>query len=285
MISKYELFELWDVSLFKIPPGHPRISMWNLGRDNVIWNGRLALLEQYEDVSDDDTEDGDADNTEEKPEKLRILSSPQKLICKIEFYNMVQPNNYEDEEYDDNEVNDGYDTRLKLQLGAQDGSENSAGDPPINANGSATNGVSFATSPSPPPTPESFDSDPTNALTRSLAEGPIEYPRMWAEVWFLPQDNVYDDTIQMSSESPQYYKVVVQLPQTGYGNNLTLVALGLKFSDRSEGMLFGESINIFKRRYNDLQSDLEVDDLEQQLAKMSLQLADDEFGEFVGINA
>lgn len=265
MFSNYELFQSWDVALFKIPPGRPSISNWNLDPENIVWKGRLSLLEQYQDTSDDE------DEINALP---KAQGTQQRLICKVEFYNMVK--NGDNEESKENEDNEDV--------------ENNGGsilsDKPI-TNKPITNGPSGE-----------FNnivshSEATNALTRSFGHHSHvqTHPQLWAEVWFVPQDNVYDETIQMCTESPQYFKVIAQFPGTGCDGECTRVALGLKFRDRSEGILFGESVNIFKRRYKDWQGDMEYEELARKLSKLSLDDQgygdddDDDFGEYVGADS
>lgn len=260
MFSNYELFQSWDVALFKIPPGRPSVSNWNLDPDNIVWKGRLSLLEQYQDTSDDE------DEINALP---KAQGTQQRLICKVEFYNMVK--NGENEESKENEDNEEVENN---------------------------NGGSIL-----PDKPGEFDhktskivshshDEATNALTRSFDHHSHvqTHPQLWAEVWFVPQDNVYDETIQMCTESPQYFKVIAQFPGTGCDGECTRVALGLKFRDRSEGILFGESVNIFKRRYKDWQGDMEYDELARKLAKLSLDDQgydddDDDFGEYIGADS
>jgi hypothetical protein len=266
MFSNYELFQSWDVALFKIPPGRPSVSNWNLGPENIVWKGRLSLLEQYQDPSDDE----DEENASPVAHEAR-----QRLICKVEFYNMVKNEDHEqNEEMDDTKnYRDGGSSK-------QIGSNKTFGE---FLDHKTINGGSLHS-----------PDEATNALTRSVdhhSHTP-SHPQLWAEVWFVPQDNVYDETIQMCTESPQYYKVIVQFPGTGCDGECTRVALGLKFRDRSEGMLFGESVNIFKRRYKDWQGDMEDHELLRKLAKLSLDEQgydddddDEDFGEYIGADS
>lgn len=264
MFSNYELFQSWDVALFKIPPGRPSVSNWNLEPENIVWKGRLSLLEQYQDTSDDE---------EEENALPKALETQQRLICKVEFYNMVKNDESEENEATENNHDGGSILPDKLIVSDK---------PPGKLLEHKTNkDISL----------HSLD-EATNALTRSTGHHSHlqTHPQLWAEVWFVPQDNVYDEAIQMCTESPQYYKVIAQLPGTGCDGECTRVALGLKFRDRSEGMLFGESVNIFKRRYKDWQGDMEDDELARKLAKLSLDEQgydddDDDFGEYIGVHS
>lgn len=242
MLGSYELFLSWDVALYKIPPGEPSVSLWNLDRKNVIWRGRLVLLEEYHDSSDD-----------EEPSQAELAQGgSQRLLCKLELYNVVS-----------NQDTENGDRLWNTQAATQ-----------------------------------SDDSSDTDHQRSQL----------WAEVWFVPQDEIYGDTIHMCVESPQYYRVIAQLPGSGCTGGGDKVALGLKFRDRAEGMIFGESVNIFQRRYRDWKGDHEMDDLLRKLALLTLQDKeasflsrdqfgppdkdesdsdddDDEFGDYIGIDA
>lgn len=138
----------------------------------------------------------------------------------------------------------------------------------------------------------------------------------WAEVWYNPMselDNQYriandgEDTIRMSDESSKYYKIITQLPGTGYhpldskSNDKGLVlqvALGLKFDDLYAAVSFSEALGIYRKRFRSYQNtflyDQHLSELQQKIMD-NLRLPqeeaekspapdfdDDEFGGFVG---
>lgn len=91
----------------------------------------------------------------------------------------------------------------------------------------------------------------------------------WAEVWYNPFleteldykiANDGSDTIFMTPESPKYYKIISQLPDTGYSplpssekGFLLQVALGLQFDDLFNASSFSESLAIYKRHFRNFQ--------------------------------
>ncbi|KAM9933781.1 hypothetical protein OXX80_006598 [Metschnikowia pulcherrima] len=139
----------------------------------------------------------------------------------------------------------------------------------------------------------------------------------WAEVWFNPfseSDLDYKvgndgaDTIVMTPESSKYYKIVSQLPDTGYcplrreeKGFLLQVALGLQFHDSFAASSFSESLAIYKRHFRNFQ---EKYSFNQKVASLgqTMQSAltlpstdighigflddddDDDFGNFVGVS-
>ena len=121
----------------------------------------------------------------------------------------------------------------------------------------------------------------------------------WGEVWYNPIaadaefliSNDGLETLQMTRESPKYYKFIVQLPGSGYrpfvereehaeSPSLLQVALGIKFNDSFQAISFSDSLNTYRRRFRNFQEqyqyDLKVLDLEKALKQMSLNSLDDE---------
>lgn len=155
---------------------------------------------------------------------------------------------------------------------------------------------------------ELFNHDP------SLLSDPANNLVPWAEVWYNPLvdanngfciANDGEDTICVTEESARYYKIITQLPGTGYhplnnGSNPTglilQVALGLKFDDLFTAVSFAEALGIYRKRFNSYQdtflynqhlSDLQqkiIDDLILPKTEKSEtpDFDDDEFGGFVG---
>jgi hypothetical protein len=121
----------------------------------------------------------------------------------------------------------------------------------------------------------------------------------WGEVWYNPIaadaefliSNDGLETLQMTRESPKYYKFIVQLPGSGYhpfvdrekseeSSSLLQVALGIKFNDSFQAISFSDSLNTYRRRFRNFQEqyqyDLKVQDLEKALKEMSLSSPEDE---------
>lgn len=90
----------------------------------------------------------------------------------------------------------------------------------------------------------------------------------WAEVWYNPFPeadidysiaNDGEETIQMTPDSPRYYKIIAQLPGTGYHpfnttddsskHTLLQVALGLRFEDSDAAISFADSLSVYRRRF------------------------------------
>lgn len=133
---------------------------------------------------------------------------------------------------------------------------------------------------------------------------------LWAEVWYNPLcdsplanciANDHSDTLEMSAESAKYYRVVAQLPGTGYHpfrdtdkGFLLQVALGLHLRDQATAAAFSESVALYRRHFRSFQEKYACDD---RLASLQLKLVagfnilqnspgpdfdDEEFGSFVG---
>ncbi|GEQ71099.1 hypothetical protein JCM33374_g4780 [Metschnikowia sp. JCM 33374] len=134
----------------------------------------------------------------------------------------------------------------------------------------------------------------------------------WAEVWYNPfsgTDLAYkisndgSDTITMTPESSKYYKVITQLPDTGYyplptseKGFLLQVALGLQFDDSFTASSFSESLSIYRRHFRNFQEKFLYDNnIGSEESKMLMKLTlpnkvttahdedtdDDDFGNFV----
>lgn len=149
----------------------------------------------------------------------------------------------------------------------------------------------------------------------SLLPDPADTCVPWAEVWYNPlaeSNNQFciandgEDTICVSAESARYYKIITQLPGTGYHplkheskeTGLILqVALGLKFDDLFTAISFSEALGIYRKRFNSYRdtflynqhlSDLQqkiIDDLilpKKAVKSDTPDFDDDEFGGFVG---
>lgn len=152
-----------------------------------------------------------------------------------------------------------------------------------------------------------------NLLLEDFSEVDKETP--WAEVWYNPFSgsdfdyaisNDGKDTILSTPESSKYYKIVTQLPGTGYHpfqipgkGPLLQVALGLKFEDLSDSAAFSESLAIYRRRFLNYHDtalyEKQLHDLQQRvLTDLRLSLDefreptplsdfdDDDFGNYVG---
>lgn len=162
---------------------------------------------------------------------------------------------------------------------------------------------------------EFYNADKADPLLDNI-EG-FDKSQVWAEAWFNPFReqgidwaiaNDKDDTIKMTPESPKYYKVVLQLPGSGYHpfsfkmaskkQSVLQIALGLKFEDSFNAMSFSESLGIYRRRFKAFHekflydqhltslhhriiNELNVSDRELREHTPVLE-DDDEFGNFVG---
>ncbi|CUM64600.1 uncharacterized protein PRCAT00002208001 [Priceomyces carsonii] len=143
---------------------------------------------------------------------------------------------------------------------------------------------------------------------------------VWAEVWYNPMissssaslsaalyltpmptipcgnlpysiANNGQETIQITPESSKYYKIIAQLPGSGYHpfeGNLTKenqegallqIALGLRFDHTDEAMSFSESLNIYRRRFKNFEEqydyELKLLQLERKLQNLSIKYDDD----------
>lgn len=158
---------------------------------------------------------------------------------------------------------------------------------------------------------ELFNKEKLTLLLEDFTE--VDNDVQWAEVWYNPRDegapgfcvaNDGEETIEIT-ESPKYYKIITQLPKTGYhplegeskGSTLQ-VALGIKFEDSFSAVSFAESLGIYRRRYRTLEEKFHYDKhllTLQQRIRNGLGVSDDEkestpasdfddddFGNFVG---
>lgn len=153
---------------------------------------------------------------------------------------------------------------------------------------------------------ELYSKTALDALLDQFSDGETDHS--WAEVWYNPfQENDLDYTvandglssIEMTAESPKYYKIVSQLPESGYQPHaagekgpLLQVALGLQFEDSYSASTFLESMGIYKRHFRNFQERF----LDEPAQRPSLEEAenlavalredgedsDDDFGTFVG---
>lgn len=143
-----------------------------------------------------------------------------------------------------------------------------------------------------------------------------EQDEIWAEAWYNPfrelgiECSIANDggeAIEMSDESLKFYKIVVQLPGSGYHpfplnksstkRSVLQVALGLKFENSFDATSFSESLGIYKRRFKAFQEkqlyDKHLSTLQQrvlnnltiedkELRENTPASDDDDFGNFVG---
>lgn len=139
----------------------------------------------------------------------------------------------------------------------------------------------------------------------------------WAEVWYNPFKetemhykiaNDGSSTITVSPQSSKCYRIVTQLPGTGYhpmeissGTNgcILQVALGLRFNDEFTAILFAEALATYRRRFRNYQDkflydkhllllqnkifeSLRIPEEELKEATPISDYEDDDFGTFVG---
>lgn len=156
----------------------------------------------------------------------------------------------------------------------------------------------------------------------------VENDTQWAEVWYNPFKeselhykiaNDGEDTIQVTPQSSSYYKIITQLPGSGYhplnleneGANsesatgserkggVLQIALGLKFDDKFTAILFSEALATYRRRFRNVQDKnlydkhlltlqrkimegLRIQEEDLREATPMSDFEDDEFGNFVG---
>lgn len=139
----------------------------------------------------------------------------------------------------------------------------------------------------------------------------------WAEVWYNPfreSDLQYkiandgEDTITVTPQSSRYYKIITQLPGTGYHpmessshtkGCILQIALGLKFEDKFTAILFAETLATYRRRFRNYQDKylydkhllllqrrimdgLRIPEEELREPTPLSDIEDEEFGSFVG---
>lgn len=142
----------------------------------------------------------------------------------------------------------------------------------------------------------------SNSLVVPPNDSRMEELAIWAEVWYNPLGDESDDqktnqysianngqeTIQMTPQSARYYKIIVQLPGTGYHpflhedeqtsqqDNLVQVALGLKISENFAAISFSESLSIYKRRFQNFveqyQYELRLSEAQNKQKHLSLDM-------------
>lgn len=159
---------------------------------------------------------------------------------------------------------------------------------------------------------ELYNREHISLLLEDFSEIDAEVP--WAEVWYNPFaecDVAYaiandgSDTIAMTAELAKYYKIITQIPGTGYHplqtaqkGSLLQVALGLKFEDSFSAVSFLESLATYKRHFRKYQDKYSYDkhlSTLQQKIRENLRMPlddlrentpsdydDDDFGNFVG---
>ncbi|CAH2353454.1 hypothetical protein CLIB1423_10S05358 [[Candida] railenensis] len=131
----------------------------------------------------------------------------------------------------------------------------------------------------------------------------------WAEVWYNPLDKPLDyfsiakngeETISLISDTCQKFKVIAQFPGTGYHpiegspegsekDEITQVALELRFSEVDQGLSFLEALDKYHVNYSSVvDSYLYESQLAGKTASLTLDSSDleeeqeeDDFGDFV----
>lgn len=220
-IISTKLFETEDVSVFKIPPGELSLSKWDINDSNIIWRGSLRLTEE-ELIQEDKGVFFSGSNEVESEcfSSFTVGDKPSAFFLKDREVAPIKP--YKG-------------LRLKLEL--------------FNFN---------------------------DSLVAPPNESRMEDEKIWAELWYNPlpkeQDkseldlaeysiaNNKQETIQMTPQSAKFYKIIVQLPGSGYhpfiqeeeqieDGYLLQVALGLKISENFAAISFSESLSIYRRRF------------------------------------
>lgn len=140
-----------------------------------------------------------------------------------------------------------------------------------------------------------FNEDKSSLLQEDFDHSGKESP--WAEVWYnpFPEANIDysiandgEETIQMTPDSPRCYKIIAQLPGTGYHpfrssdsdkHSLLQVALGVKFHDSEAAYSFSDALAVYRRRFKAHQEkamyDKHLESLQQSI-RSRLSLADDD---------
>jgi len=219
-IISTKLFETEDVSVFRIPPGEISLSKWDLNDSNTIWKGSLRLTEEELIQEDNRVFYTGPSGVESEFSSFTVGDKPSAFFQKDSEAAPIKP--YKG-------------LRLKLEL--------------FNFN---------------------------NSLVVPPNESRMEDEKIWGEVWYNPlpaeEDNSEvdftqyciannrEETIQMTPQSVKFYKIIVQLPGSGYhpfiqeeeqveDGYLLQVALGLKISENFAAISFSESLNIYRRRF------------------------------------
>ena len=219
-IISTKLFETEDVSVFRIPPGELSLSKWDINDSNIIWRGSLRLTEE--------------ELIQEDKGVFLNGSNGVESECFSSFTVGDKPSAFFLKDTEVAPIKPYKGLRLKLEL--------------FNYN---------------------------DSLVAPPNESGMEDEKIWAEVWYNPlpaeQDNELDpaqysiannkqETIQMTPQSAKFYKLIVQLPGSGYhpfiqeeeqieDGYLLQVALGLKISENFAAISFSESLSIYRRRF------------------------------------
>lgn len=162
---------------------------------------------------------------------------------------------------------------------------------------------------------ELFNHEKMTLLLEDFTEVDNKVP--WAEIWFNPFQecdmnytiaNNGEDTITVTPQSARYYKIITQLPGTGYHpiaadpdskGCILQIALGLKFEDNFTAILFAEALATYKRRFRNYKDQLLYEQHFLQLQKKIMHglripeeelreptpmsdFEDDDFGNYVG---
>ena len=279
-IISTKLFETEDVSVFRIPPGELSLSKWDINDSNIIWKGNLRLTEE-ELIQEDKGVFFNGSNAIESEyfSSFTVGDKPSAFFQKDSEVAPIKP--YKG-------------LRLKLEL--------------FNFN---------------------------DSVVATPNESRMEDEKIWAEVWYNPLPAELDrsefdlaeyciannkqETIQMTPQSAKFYKLIVQLPGSGYhpfiqeeeqieDGYLLQVALGLKINENFAAISFSESLSIYRRRFKNFVDqynyELRLSEIESKLKHLSLNSEDhpegsnhvsdskatedndnndeDEFGDFVG---
>lgn len=240
------LFEAEDVAVFRIPPGNLSLSKWDINDSNIIWRGNLRLIEE-ELIQDD--------------KRVFLTGSNEAGVQSLSPFTLgSQLSLFHHRDTDDAHIKPFRGLRLKLEL---------------------------------------FNVD--NCLVVPPNDFGLEDTATWAEVWYNPllveQDdtdiepnhyfiaNNRQETIQMTPQSSKFYKIIVQLPGSGYhpfleeeqsaqDGLLLQVALGLKISENFAAISFSESLSLYRRRFKNFVDqynyELRLSEIEDKQKHLSL---------------
>lgn len=260
-IISTKLFETDGVSAFKIPPGIPTLSKWNLDNNSIIWTGNLRVIEQ-ELITDGITdafplpEDSLFSEGDFLSQSQRIPKPYNGLRLKLELYNTVSiPPNV------------GSLTTTNKDLVWAEIWYNPA---PLNDSDNSFFGINN----------HDMDQDVSFDSEGDLGENHTSNNCSYAIA------NNGEETIQ-TTESSKYYKIIGQIPESGYHPfdpkhlleelgpvKVLQVALGLKFDESFNAVSFAESLGIYKRRYRNFEDQYNYEfnllSLENSLKKLSL---------------
>ncbi|KAK6456510.1 uncharacterized protein RJT20DRAFT_135262 [Scheffersomyces xylosifermentans] len=254
------LFQSTNVAIYSIPPGELSLSKWDLKESNIIWTGHLRLIE--EEVIRDNVD--------------LFASFPDAL----HNHNQVDASVWDDSGvHGDSHTEDVE----RLHGGRQQEKRPSKPFECLRAKLELYNEVVI------PPGVGSLTSTKKDVI--------------WAETWYNPSPILAEDlgadeyfkianngqeTIQMTKESSKYYKIIAQLPGSGYhpftkdnvqgfddDNGMLLqVALGLKFYESFDNISFSESLNIYKRRFRNFEDqyryELKLLEIQQKSSVLSI---------------